>query len=342
MTRARVTVAATLAAVAMLLQAARGAQAPAPLRQIASIPLPHVSGRIDHLAFDGPRRHLFVAALGHGSVEVVDTAKNVHVRSLADFHEPQGIAVVPDSSGVAVANGGTGTLQLLDAQTFQARWTIAIAGDADNVRYDPEAKRLYVAADGGLYGVDPASGKVAAQIKIDGHPESFQLESAGPRVYANMPGAMSSQVVAADRSRLTVAARWSSLGCGGNYPMALDEHTSRLFVGCRRPARLVMLDDRSGKVVASVDTVSDTDDLFYDATRQRVYVVGGGGRVDAFQRQGDTLTPLGQVETRAGARTGLWVETTSRLYVAVPARGGAAAEIRVFEAVAAPGPATKS
>jgi DNA-binding beta-propeller fold protein YncE len=317
---------------AALLSAVARAQSPEPLEQIGTIALPNVEGRIDHLAFDAQQQRLFVAALGNDTVEVLDAARNVHLRSLPGFHEPQGIAVAPDFGAIAVANGDTGTLQLLDAQTLETRWTVEIGGDADNVRYDAAAKQLYVAAQGGLYRVDPGSGKVAAQIAIDGHPESFQLEASGKRVFANLPGVVSSQVVVGDRDRASVVARWSSLGCGGNYPMAFDETMMRVFVGCRRPARLAMLDGGSGGMITSVDVVGDTDDLFFDAARQRIYVIGGEGYVDVLQRRGDAIERTARVATRTGARTGLWVAATSRLYIAVPARDGQGAEARVFEA----------
>jgi hypothetical protein len=302
------------------------------LRRIAAIRLPAVSGRIDHLAFDTARQRLFVAALGNNTVEVLDAVKNTHMKSLPGFREPQGIATVPDLGAVAVANGDSGTLQLVDAETFATRWTINIGGDADNVRYDAAGKRIYVAAEGGLYAVDPPAGKAIGRVAIDGHPESFQLETAGTRVFANLPGLLSSQVVAGDRKTMMVTARWATQGCGGNYPMALDEPTSRLFVGCRRPARLAMIDTGSGSFVATSDIVGDTDDLFYDAARKRVYVIGGEGLIDVFGRDADRLQRLGRVSTRGGARTGLWVPSLNRLYVAVPERGGESAEIRVFEA----------
>ena len=314
----------------------RGAPQGAPaLRQVAAIRLPGVTGRIDHLAFDAARQRLFVAALGHDTVEVLDSATNAHVRSLSGFHEPQGIALVPDLGAVAVANGGTGTLQLVDAQTFTTRWTTSIGGDADNVRYDTVAKRLYVAAVGGLYAVDPAAGKTTGRVPIDGHPESFQLEATGTRLFANLPGLLSSRVIAADRRSMAVTAEWPAQGCGGNYPMALDEPTARLFVGCRRPARLAMVDTKSGSFVSSADIVGDTDDLFYDEAVHRLYVVGGEGFVDVFGRDGDRLQRIGRVSTRAGARTGLWVASQRRLYVAVPERSGESAEVRVFEAESA-------
>lgn len=78
--------------------------------------------------------------------------------------------------------------------------------------------------------------------------------------------------------------------------------------------------------------MGDSDDLFADATRKRVYVIGGEGFVDVLQRRGETIERAARVATRAGARTGLWVPAASRLYVAVPARDGQGAEVRVFEA----------
>ena len=246
------------------------AQSSSALRQVAAVRLPGVKGRIDHLAFDPSSQRLFVAALGNNTVEVLDTAKSVHLRSLTGFHEPQGIALVSDLGAVAIANGDTGTLQLVDAQTFMTRWTTDIGGDADNVRYDAAAKRVYVAAVGGLYVVDPASAKKTGQLPIDGHPESFQLETTGTRVFANLPGLLKSQVIAGDRKPMKVSAQWPTQDSGGNYPMTLDENTSRLFIGCRRPARLAMVDTRSGAFLTTAEIVGDTGELFYDQVLRRL------------------------------------------------------------------------
>ena len=46
--------------------------------------------------------------------------------------------------------------------------------------------------------------------------------------------------------------------------MALDEANKKLFVGCRLPARLVILGTTSGRIVTSLSIVGDTDDIFYD------------------------------------------------------------------------------
>lgn len=321
---------ASIVVLALAAIAASGqAHAQAPLHLIATIPLANVAGRIDHLAFDAARQRLWISALGNDTVEVIDLATGARIKSIAGFHEPQGIVAVPDQKAVAVANGASGTLQLVDAETFQSRWTVEAGGDADNVRYDASARRIYVAAQGGLVGVDPASGRLLQRVAITGHPESFQLESQGARVFVNLPGA--SQIVAANRNTGAATAHWPTGACQANYPMALDESTGRAFVGCRRPASVAMVDTATGQTVGSAAAVGDTDDVFYDSGRQRLYVIGGEGFIDVLQREGDRLRSIGRVATRSGARTGLWVAEQNRLYVAVPARGGQPTEVRVFE-----------
>ena len=114
--------------------------------------------------------------------------------------------------------------------------------------------------------------------------------------------------------------------------MALDDASHRLFIGCRRPASLALLDTSSGKMLASIPAVADADDLFYDPVRQRLYMIGGEGFLDVVQRDGDAMRRVAHVATREGARTGVWAEQQRRLYIAVPASRGRSAEIRVFAA----------
>jgi hypothetical protein len=119
--------------------------------------------------------------------------------------------------------------------------------------------------------------------------------------------------------------------------MAYDQPGRRLWIGCRVPASVAVFDSASGKPLGGIPAVGDTDDLFYDAARRRLYMIGGEGAVDVFEADGARLRRLERLTTREGARTGLWVASEDRLYVAVPARRGQSAEIRVLQA-AAPAP----
>ena len=304
----------------------------APLAQVGSIELPRVEGRIDHLGFDAANQRLFVAALGNNTVEVLDLKSGTHVKSLPGFREPQGIGVAADAALVGVANGQGEGLQLMNASDYRPARMVKLGDDSDNVRYDAAAKRLYVGyGSGALAAVDPAAGTRLGEVKLAGHPESFQLERSGSRIFVNVPDA--DQIAVVDRAAMKIVATWRVTTARSNFPMALDEPNHRVFIGCRRPAKVLVFDTASGKETGAFDIVGDTDDLFYDAARKRVYVSGGEGFVDVLQSQGgDRFTRIAHMATAAGARTSLFVADLERLYLAVPHRGSQRAEIRVYEA----------
>jgi len=114
-------------------------------------------------------------------------------------------------------------------------------------------------------------------------------------------------------------------------PMSLDEKGHRLFVAVRRPARLLVFDTETMSQLAAVPCAGDSDDLFYDAARDRVYVIGGQGYVDVFDASAD-YARLARIPTRGGARTGLWSDELDRLFVGWPLREGHPAQIEVLAA----------
>ena len=303
-----------------------------PLVLIRTIDLPSVEGRIDHLAVYAAGQRLFVAALGNNTVEVLDLRAGTHLKSLPGFREPQGIAAVPETSAIAVANGQGGTVQMFDRVDFHALKTVSLGDDPDNVRFEPSTKRLYVGyGNGAVAAIDVVNGQRVGEMKLAGHPESFQLESQGARIFVNVPTAK--QISVLDRRAMKVLTTWPVVGAESNFPMALDEASHRLFIGCRRPARVLVVDTATGKEVGSLDIVGDTDDLFYDAARRRLYVSGGEGFVYVFQQQdGNRFARAAHIGTASGARTSLFVAEQRRLYLAVPHRGSQKAEIRVYEA----------
>jgi hypothetical protein len=93
-----------------------------------------------------------------------------------------------------------------------------------------------------------------------------------------------------------------------------------------------VLDTGSGRVVATLATVGDADDVFYDPDLPGVYVIGGEGAVDIFrQRDSNYYERLGRISTAPRTRTGLFVSALHRLYVAAPHRGSQAAKVFVYQ-----------
>ncbi len=315
-------------AVNACLTIAKGAET---LRAVQTIPLAAVEGRIDHFGFDSAGNRLFVAALGNDTVEVVDLTAGKVTGRIKGLQAPQGIAFAADLNRLAVANDKDGTVRLFDGKTLAPLSTVDLKDDADNVRYESAARCFWVGyGDGGLAAIDAQTGKLLANVKLEAHPESFQLESKGKRIFVNVPHARHIAVV--DREKAAVIAKWPLTAAEANFPLAVDEGNHRLFVGCRKPAKLLVLDLNSGKTLSSVDIVGDTDDLFYDAANKRILVTGGDGFITVVhQESADKYSVAWQVRTAPGARTSFFVPPSKSLIVAVPHRGRQSAELRVFK-----------
>jgi DNA-binding beta-propeller fold protein YncE len=307
------------------------AQGSEPLRLLQTIPMPSIEGRIDHLAVDIKRERLFVAALGNNTIEVVPLAGAAPIKSLKGFREPQGVVYIPEFNRVFVASGGDGTCKAFEADTFHLVETLRFSGDADNVRYDSDAKQVYIGyGDGALAVADAASGRIIGDIKLEGHPESFQMEKSGSRIFVNVPSG--SHIAVIDRHRRTVLSKWPLPDVQKNFPMALDEEHRRLFVGCRQPPCVVVFDMTSGKAVANLPIAGDTDDLFYDSENQRIYASCGEGFISVLeQRDADHYEATAKIPTLARARTSLFVPTLKRFYLAVPKQSSRNADLRVYE-----------
>ncbi len=303
-----------------------------PLQFLQIIPLAHVEGRIDHLSVDVKGKRLFVSALGNGTVEVIDLQTGKTERSIRGLKEPQGVYYVSELDRLFVASAGDGTCRVLNGETFEQIETVALASDADNVRYDAAKKQIYVGyGSGALAVIDVTTNLHLGDIRLPAHPESFQLEKSGPRIYVNVPEAGGLFVV--DRDRRSVVEKWSLGNARANFPMALDETDHRLFVACRRPAELLVYNTTAGKIVAQMPIVADCDDLFYDSIHKRIYASGGEGYLSVVDMNDpDHYTVTAKLPTAAGARTSLFVPELGRLYVAVPHRGSQAAELHVYEA----------
>jgi len=307
------------------------AQSAAPLKLKQTIPLSGVEGRIDHFASDPTGERLFVCALGNNTVEVIDLRKGERVHSITGLGAPQGVAYIPEFNRLFVANDKGGICRIYDGKSFQPVGELNFEDDADNVRYDETRKRIYVGfGSGGIAVVNAPDGKQVGSIKLSAHPEAFELERSGSRIFVNVPN--SRHVAVIDRDKGEVVARWKTDLAFTNFPMALDEANHRLFVGCRLPSKLVVLNTDSGDVVSKIDISGDSDELFYDSNYRRIYAICGAGKIDVIQQTDpNTYKTLTKVDTAKGARTGLFVPGQAKLFVAVPHRASQRAEIRVYD-----------
>ena len=302
-----------------------------PLVLVQKIPLPEITGRIDHMALDLKRDRLLVAALASHRLEIVNLKANQVVHSILGLNEPQGVVYVPELDRIFVANGGDGSVNAYDGESFAKVGSVAFGDDADNLRYDASAKRVYVGyASGAIGAIDVTSLERKSPVKLKGHPESFQLEKIGTNIYVNVPAAKEIAII--DRSTMSLLSSWSLDRLGANFPMSLDEKGRRLFIGTRQPPRVLVQDIVSGKPIIELPIAGDTDDLFYDAPRKQLYVSCGEGVLTVFrEEEQNQFKELSQITTVRGARTCLMDSQGGRLFLAVPHGSSNDAAVWVYQ-----------
>lgn len=205
-----------------------------PLVLTEAIPLENIKGRFDHFGTSG--RKLFVSALGNNTVEVIDISGRTLDHTITGVPNPQGVVYAAEVNKLFVASS-KGKLYIYDGTSFDLIAAIDFHGDVDNLRFDAANKRVYVGygdeETAAIGAVDATTNKrTDEEYKLGAHPESFQLESAGPNMYVNLPDLK--QIAVINRSTHAIA-RWP-LTLEHNFPMALDEADHRLFVGTHEPA----------------------------------------------------------------------------------------------------------
>lgn len=343
------------AMVLFLLSLAVGQSSVLPLKQ--RIALPNVDGRMDHMGIDIAGQRLFATAFDNHTVSVIDLKAGRQISLLPNLDKPQAAYYDAATNHLFVSLSGDGSVTMFDGRTFQLLQTIKYSADSDNLRYDPRNKHVIVGYGGekflygaparqqgdGAMGIMDLAGKKVSEIRTDAHPESFQLEQTGTRIFINVPDKKEIQV--ADLATGKTVAHWP-VSCTDNFPMALDETHRRLIVACREPSALAVFDTTSGKQVTqvAVDPGLFSDDIFYDPAKSRIYVIArtaagsdqrapGPGMLEVFrQKDPDHYEKVGTQPTGFGAQTGFFSPALGKLFVATRRQQGrAGGEILVYD-----------
>jgi YVTN family beta-propeller protein len=174
-----------------------------PLQLETKIALRDVRGRIDHLAVDLKRQRLFVAELGNDTVGIVDLANGKVIHRIAGLQEPQGVGYDAPTDTLYVANAADGSVRLFEGQDYAEKARIDLGSDADNVRIDAGAHRVFIGyGNSGLAIVDPATRGKVGDLPLSAHPEAFQIDPDSSQVFVNLPDAHAIAVVDRDSQKL--------------------------------------------------------------------------------------------------------------------------------------------
>src|SRR6202790_1368886 len=316
------------------------AQDKAPLKLVATIPLPGLKdGDFDHFAPDVDGHRLFLTAEENDKIQILDTSSNKLVHTMDNIKAPHAVLFRKDLKRLFIVEGDASAVKIYDSDSFKPLGEVKVSVDADSMAYDPATSYLYVVNGGReahtpyslISVIDTNNAKKLRDIKIDSnHVEALVLEKSGPRLFMNITGKNAVGVM--DRNKSALTTTWPlPPGDKLNVAMAFDESDHRLFVVTRNPGKLIVLNSDTGKVVTSVPAVGMVDDMAYDGKQKRIYVAGDQF-VDVFyQKDADQYERVGRVPGSFRAKTGILVPALNRYYLAVPHHENREAEVRVYD-----------
>lgn len=318
---------------------------PAAMRFAGRVDLPGYSGDFDHFAADAGSGRLFLAAEDHGTLEVFDLKSLAHRKTVKGVEVPHAILPWPPLNRLVVTDSGAKGSRAFDLATLKPVSPPPFARGADSAFLDAGRGRLYAVTGGAdaklptatLEQLDLASGAIVARHEFDAPKvEAMAVEAQGPRLYINVTA--KGEIAVLDKESLAPIAQWKVEEAMANAPMAFDEARRRLFIVTRKPGHLIVKDADSGTTIAHFPAPERADEVVYDAKRQRVYVLGGEGRIGVY-RQVDAMTYREEawIASAPGAKTGRLLPDGDRMVLAVsPGEGKLGAGILWFDLVKAP------
>lgn len=294
------------------------------------VQMPGVKGRIDHMDVNVKDKVVYVAALGNNTLEVIDLQAGKVIHSIKGLDEPQGVGYIPQTNEIFVANGGNGDCNFYNATTFEKTATLHLPSDADDVRYDSASETIYVGyGEGGIAAINPHTHKQTGDVQLPAHPEGFQLDKAINRMLVNVPD--KNLIAVIDLSKLKVVDQWTRNKPTSNFPMALDTIHHYAFIGYRHPAKLVVLDIKSGDEISNANMAGDIDDLYFDYQTKRLYISGGEGYINVFEHQANNrFNKIANIPSRNGARTSLFIPQLKLFVLAERAASGKPAQLSIY------------
>lgn len=264
----------------------------------------HVGGEggWDYVTLDEQNHRLYVTRSTHTMVIDADSGKTI--ADIPGQKHNHGVALVPQA-GRGFITDGAGSIVIFDLKTNAVLGTIAAQPDADGIIFDKASGLvLAVSGDKGVLmtlkpDIDPKTGSMDPPIELGGSPEFLAADGAG-KVYVNLED--KDQVAVVDLKTRKVLAHWPVAPGGSPVGLSIDTKNHRLFIGCRKPQKLIVMSTDDGKVLQDLPIGSGVDATRFDG--QQAFASCRDGKLDVAGETAPGKFKIVQtVSTPAGART---------------------------------------
>lgn len=308
------------------------------IKLVHEVKLPGYTGDFDHFAIDRDRGRILVAAEDHATLEVFDLKTKDHLKTITGFGAPHSLLVRPGVPTIFVTDSEKMST-IRNANTYAVEKSVTLVPGADSSGYDAAANIFYIVTGGkdvkmktaNIEAVNPDTGAKLGSITFnDNHVEAMAVEKNGPRIFINL--AQTNKLAVVNRKTMSVIATWPVPPAQENAMVAFDEPAHRLYVVCRKPGMVVVMNSDTGAVIDTAYAPLRADDVLFNQPAHRLYVPGGEGFLTIY----DTTNPnklvlLDKVPTAPGAKTGLLLPQSHELMLAAsPGDTGAMAKILTY------------
>lgn len=265
-----------------------------PLKRLASIRLPGPPNRFDYEAYDPKTRLLFIAHLSAGKVVVVNTDDNKVVTEIPNLRQVHGVLAASGTGTVYASATGTNEIVAINEDTFNELARIPGGVYPDGMAYVSDLHKLYVSDEtGGTETViDTLSRRRVATISLDGEAGNSQYDAASGHIFVNVQ--TRNELVEIDPKRDTIVGRHPLAGANGNHGLLIEPQQRLAFVACEGNARLLVVDMKTMRVIASIGVGLEPDVLAFDKELRILYVASESGVVTMFKEEGKILHKIGQ------------------------------------------------
>jgi YVTN family beta-propeller protein len=268
-------------------------------------------GGWDYLTLDPDGNRLFIAH--NSAIFVIDLNTGQKVGEIP-ANGAHGVALVPDKNLGFSSNGRAGTVTVFDLKTLKPQSDIKVGENPDAIIYDPHSKHVIVmnGRSKDLMAIDPATLKVVGTVPLGGKLEFAAADAS--HIYVNVED--TGEIASVDSKTWKAVDRWKLQDCEEPSGLAIDEKLGRLFTVCGNKKMLV-LDTKSGKQIASLPTGDGTDAAAFDPELQYAFASNGEGTLTIVRPTKDGKYEVaGNVSTARGARTMALDRRSHKVYTA--------------------------
>lgn len=259
-------------------------------------------GGWDYVTVDPARGLIYLPRVSH--TQVVEAASGRVVADIPGQNHNHGVALVPDAGRGFITDGEDASVTVFDLKTSQVLGKIKAADDADGIIYDPASGRLLVSCGDSAElipidpKVDPGSGSADPAVPLGGKPEFLVSDGRG-RVYVNL--ADKSLLAVVDTRAMKVIATWPTAPGGDPVGLSMDRTDRLLFIGCRKPQKLVVMNADYGRVVADLPIGAGVDATAY--ADGRAFASCRDGTLTVASKASGSWAVDQVLATKPGART---------------------------------------